>query len=121
MKPWQKKCRLILEKGGGNSMSKSIKVIEGILQDEKIYTLIELSEITITDQSFLQEMIECGIIEPAIATPVEKYDYQALKRVQKAIRLHRDLAINLEGISLVLDLLDEVQALEQELVVYRRR
>lgn len=107
-------------KDGAVNMSKSVKIIEGILQDGSVsYTLIELSEISVIELSFLNKIIEEGIIEPKVTEPTPKFDYTALQRAEKAFRLHRDLAINLEGISLILDLLDEIKTLEQELAFHR--
>lgn len=107
-------------KDGGTDMSKSLKIIEGILQDGSAhYTLVELSEISVIELSFLHEMIEEGIIEPKVTEPTLQFDYNALQRAKKAFRLHRDLAINLEGISLILDLLDKIKALEKELAFHR--
>jgi len=40
-------------------------------------------------------------------------DTKALKRLQIAIRLQQDLGVNLAGSALVLDLLEEMQALRQ--------
>ena len=99
-------------------MSKSI--LEGILQDETVtYTIVELSEQSVLDLALLNEMIEMGIIEPIQTSPVVQSDYRALNRVQKASRLHQELSINLEGISVVLDLLERVQLLEQELMMMK--
>jgi len=102
-------------------MRKSDIVMEGILQDEQVsYTLVELSEICVVDSTVLIQMIEVGILEPQQKKPVLQFDSHALKRVQKALRLHHDLAVNWEGLSLVLDLLEEIQELEQQLELHNR-
>ena len=97
-------------------MRKSEMIIEGILQDERVtYTLVEISEICVIDLPVLDQMLEYGIIEPQIKDHGKHYDYRALRRVKKAVRLHHDLAINWEGISLVLDLLEEIDTLHRRL------
>lgn len=97
-------------------MGKQSLILEGILQDETVvYTLVELSEICVIEPPILHEMIEYGIIEPQIQSGPHYFNYRALYRAQKALRLQRDLAINWEGISLVLDLLDEIEDLRQKL------
>lgn len=103
-------------------MRDRITVIEGTLQDETItYTLIELSEMCVVERPVLDQMIEYGIIEPKIRAPQLKFDYRQFNRAQKALRLQRDLAINWEGISLVLDLLDQIQELHEQLELHKRK
>lgn len=109
-------------KDGEVNMSKSITLLEGVLQDDTIsYTLVELSEISLIEIAFLNKMLDAGIIEPKTTQPLPQFDYRAVRRAVKAFRLHRDLSINLEGISLILDLLDEIKILEQELAFHRKQ
>jgi chaperone modulatory protein CbpM len=94
---------------------------EGILLDENVtYTLYELIDIGQIDEKIIIEMIEYGVIEPRGQTQQEwKFTSFALIRFKKALRLHRDLAVNWAGISLALDLLDEVDELRQQLAVLK--
>ncbi len=88
---------------------------EGLLLDETVtYTLTELTEIGSTEEKIVIEMVEYGIVEPEGENP-EKWIFRSksIIRFQKAIRLHQDLNINWPGISLALDLLDEVHELRQ--------
>lgn len=102
-------------------MRERITVVEGTLQDETVtYTLIEISEICIVEPLILDQMLEFGIIEPKVSAPQPKFDYRQLHRAQKALRLQRDLSINWEGISVVLDLLDEIQELHHQLEIHKR-
>lgn len=98
-------------------MSK-IRVLEGTVQDEQIiYTALEIVEICAVESTVLEQMIEYGIVEPVLEK--NQFSGYALKRAQKALRLRQDLAINWEGISLVLDLLEEIERLEKELAIHR--
>jgi chaperone modulatory protein CbpM len=58
------------------------------------------------------EMIDEGILDPA-GTSVETWRFNAvaIKRIQVACRLHNDLRVNLPGVALALDLLDELEEL----------
>lgn len=95
-------------------------VIEGVLQDEHVtYTIVQISEICVVEKDIVDQMLEFGIIEPREQSPQE-FDYFALQRAQKALRLRRDLEINWQGLSLVLDLLDEIQDLRQKVELYHR-
>lgn len=58
---------------------------------------------------FVAELIAYGVLEPTGAAQEEwHFSIEQARRVQVARRLHRDLGVNLPGIALVLDLLDEL-------------
>lgn len=88
---------------------------EGTLLDENItYTLREIVEISNIEETVIVEMIEHGIIEPqGQSLPQWVFISSDLIRFKKAIRMHRDLNINWEGISLALNLMDELNELRQ--------
>jgi len=44
----------------------------------------------------------------------------ALRRARTALRLQRDLEINLPGVALALELMEELEALRRELQSFRR-
>lgn len=99
-------------------MARDKDIVEGILLEDatQTYTLVELSRICVTDQKMIIEMVEYGIIEavePHSKDPM--FSGSMISRSQKAIRLHRDLSINWPGISLALDLLEEIETLRAEL------
>lgn len=55
---------------------------------------------------------------------IEKEDYlleHELPKVEKIIRFHRDLEINLEGIDVILNLLERVEKQERDLQDLRNR
>jgi hypothetical protein len=61
--------------------------------------------------------VEVGIIEPCgpgLFAP------EATLRVQRAVRLRRDLGINTNGVLVVLDLLERIDALEERLRAMER-
>ncbi len=58
-----------------------------------------------------------GVITPIEDVPETaqwQFDVAALSRLHKAMRLQRDLKINLPGLAMSLDLLDEVQEMRRE-------
>ncbi|MEX2524407.1 MAG: chaperone modulator CbpM [Gammaproteobacteria bacterium] len=60
------------------------------------------------------EMVTEGIVEPRGDRPVNwRFNGYMLKRVQIATRLQRDLEINLPGIAVIIDLLNELEQLRQ--------
>ena len=98
-------------------MVKEILVISGTVLDESMrFTLFELCQYAKAPPERVIEMVEEGILEPrGESVHTWQFDTHALKRVQIAIRLQRDLGINLPGSALVLDLLEEMEELRQQL------
>lgn len=102
-------------------MKQKEPIHEGILQDASItYTIAEIRTLCVIDTSMIEEMVLHGILEPQ-GTNIESwvFEYSDLSRTQKALRLHRDLEINWQGIALALELLEEVQELRQALAVLK--
>jgi chaperone modulatory protein CbpM len=71
---------------------------------------------------FLVELVQEGVIVPAEQLPPLaagadaepwRFDGFAVVRVQRAVRLQQDLGVNLAGIALALELLDEIEALRR--------
>ncbi len=87
---------------------------------ELTVTFIELCEACDVEQTVLIDMVEFGLLEtePPKAEQAENWRFQTaiVERAQKALRLHHDLSINLEGVALALDLLDEIEKLRMQLV-----
>jgi chaperone modulatory protein CbpM len=96
--------------------------IEGILQDASVtYTITDIQTLCVVDTKVIEEMVLHGILEPqGTTTQTWVFEYSALSRTQKALRLHRDLEINWQGIALALELLEEVQELRQALIVLKQ-
>jgi chaperone modulatory protein CbpM len=64
----------------------------------------------------VSEMVAEGVVEPAGNHPDEWFfDRIALRRPQMAVRLQRDLGVNLPGAALALDLLEELETLRKQL------
>jgi chaperone modulatory protein CbpM len=71
---------------------------------------------------FVISCVEVGIADPQGDSPVEwSFTSNAAIRIQKAYRLQRDLEIDLNGLAVVLDLLDEVEGLQEEIRSLRKR
>ncbi len=96
------------------------------LHEDVTYSLAELCRRCGASAEFIEALVRHGAIEPVGAAPrIElaarwKFRQDALRRSARAVRLQRDLHLNLSGISLVLDLLEELEATRSELEVLRR-
>lgn len=90
--------------------------VEAPLDTPARVTLRELSERTGLTASELIDMIDEGLIEAeGRAAARWRFAPQAARRARAAVRLQRDLGLNLAGAALALDLLDELRCLRAEL------
>jgi chaperone modulatory protein CbpM len=97
----------------------AVKTVAGpaeFVNEEKIFTLQEICERGGVRVEFIVELVEYGVIAPLDNGTANQwaFDAPALARLNRALRLHRDLEINLPGLAISLDLLDEVQRLRQQ-------
>ncbi|MCL2789746.1 MAG: chaperone modulator CbpM [Desulfobulbus sp.] len=85
-----------------------------ILNEETRCSLADLCSLCGVNTAIIHEMIDEGLITPeGIAVQEWRFTSVAIKRVQTAMRLQRDLRVNLPGCALVLDLLDELEELRR--------
>jgi len=60
--------------------------------------------------------VEFGLVEPVETTGAEmRFDVACLQRLTAISRLRTDLGVNLQGVAVILDLVDRLAALEREL------
>jgi chaperone modulatory protein CbpM len=104
--------------------------IDPELLDERLrFSLRDMCRICGVHAEFLVELVQEGVIAPsaepspppvrdALAGPHPwRFDGYAVVRVQRAVRLQQDLGVNLAGIALALELLDEIEALRRRVWV----
>ena len=104
-------------------------ILEGILLDENIeLSLNDLCRACSCSEQWLIELVEEGALEPeggapilgqTIAAQAQQWRFSAisLERARIAMRLQRDLEINLAGVALALDLLNEIENLKSRLTI----
>jgi len=94
-----------------------ILTVEVVDSEGSTFTLREICERGSCHAEFVIKLVNYGIIAPVEDTPEAgqwQFDVAALSRLRKAMRLQRDLKINLPGLAMSLDLLDEVQEMRRE-------
>jgi hypothetical protein len=80
--------------------------------------LIAVSEFCASHQiavTFIEDLAQHGLIEIATTEAQPAIPYTQLPSLEKMVRLHYELDINLEGIETILHLLDRIEALQQEM------
>jgi chaperone modulatory protein CbpM len=68
----------------------------------------------------VERFVALGLIAP-VEGELERFAPEVTLRLQRALRLHRDLGLNYNGAALVLELLDRIEALERRLDQYERK
>jgi chaperone modulatory protein CbpM len=101
---------------------KNEDIVVGVLIEET--TSISFNEVCVKykiPQALLTEMIEHGIFAHQTANAEHtQLNPNDLRRMESAFRLHTDLGVNLPGVALALDLLDELEAIRKELDILRK-
>ncbi len=78
------------------------------------FTIGELCRRYQVGDDFVVELIAYGAVEPSGAARAEwRFSIEQARRVQVARRLQRDFGINLPGIALALDLLEELEQIRR--------
>ena len=98
------------------------KIITGIVLDEQTeLSLNELCRACSSSADWIIELVEEGILEPVGYQQIQwqqtqwRFSAESLQRARTAMRLQHDLGINLAGIAVVLDLLEEIDNLQARL------
>ncbi|WP_018341491.1 chaperone modulator CbpM [Cytophaga aurantiaca] len=71
--------------------------------------------------SFLHELNDIGLVEINIIEEIAYVHQDQIRAIEKMIRLHHDLDVNIEGIDVVFNLLNKLDALQTELAAAKRR
>ena len=95
----------------------NLPVSRAVLVEEEIeFTLVELSRACRADSEQLLALVDEGALTPSGDDPQHwRFGGAVLRRARTALSLTRDLELNPAGAALVLDLLDEIEALRSQL------
>ncbi len=93
--------------------------IEGMVLDECLsVSLTELARLCGSQGRIVRLMVTEGVLRPQGSGPDEwRFSGLEVRRARRALRLQRDLELNLAGTALALDLLDEVETLRERVRV----
>lgn len=94
---------------------------QGILVEEEVqFTLIELCRVCQVDREQLIALVDEGVLAPSGDDPQSwRFGDASFGRARAALRLIRDLELNIAGVALVLELLDEIEALRLQMSLTR--
>jgi chaperone modulatory protein CbpM len=96
------------------------KMLVGELLDEQIeWTLSELCLVCNRQEEWIINLVDEGMLNP-LGENQENWRFSgtSISRVHTAMRLEHDLGINIAGVALVIELIDEVEKLRYRLKLY---
>jgi chaperone modulatory protein CbpM len=86
----------------------------GIFEEYAVLSVRDLSRICAVDERHIVELVHEGVLNVVDADGTEwRFTGEALRRARLALRLERDLEINLAGVALALELLEEIEQLRR--------
>lgn len=93
------------------------KPLTGIVLDEEYeLTITEICQACGGSTEWLIELVEEGVLEPFADNADEwRFPAASLSRARAARRLQQDLGVNLAGIALALEMMDEIDRLRARL------
>jgi chaperone modulatory protein CbpM len=92
-----------------------------IFEEYTVLSVDDLSRLCAVDKTYIVELVEEGVLSVIEIEASEwRFPGAALRRARMALRLQRDLEINLPGVALALELLEELERLRRELEVGHR-
>ena len=99
------------------STSASFQHVSGfVLEDQTELTLDDICRACAAQVELITELVDEGILVPSGMAPEQwRFTGQHIHRAKVAVRLQRDLGVNLAGAALALQLMDEMQAIRAQL------
>jgi chaperone modulatory protein CbpM len=87
-----------------------------VVEEDVPMTLAELCRACNAERELVVQLVEHGVIEPQGSAPqLWVFTGASLQRTRVALRLLRDLELNLPGAALAVDLLEEIARLQRAL------
>ena len=91
------------------------------MSDSKLISIETICVQYDLEQSFISELHSLGLLQVAIVEQQKFVDPDEMGQLEKIIRLHRELDLNVEAIDVVFNLLEKQEALQREVNRLRTR
>ncbi len=95
-----------------------IDVVTGtvVVEEHFFFTFAALCQACGADAELIHALVAEGLLQPEGQSADDwRFGGDALPQARKAVRLVRDLELNLPGVALVMELLDEIERLRSRL------
>lgn len=73
------------------------------------------------EMSFFTNLNEMGLLEIKTIETSQYIDSDAVYEIEKMVRMHQELDVNIEGIDIVFNLLQKIDMLQNELTALKNR
>lgn len=95
-------------------------VLSGSLFDESARLSIgDMSRLCAVEERHIVEFVEEGVLHVVDISSEWRFTGDAVRRARLALRLERDLELNLAGVALAVELIEEISQLRRELKARR--
>jgi len=91
------------------------------MQNVKLISINDFCSSHNIEISFISSLQRTGLIEISIIEETGYIDAGQLQQLEKYLRFHYDLDINLEGIETITHLLQRINAMQEEIISLRNR
>lgn len=85
---------------------------------DEVRSLDELCQASNVEANWIAELVEHGVVQPIGGAVPWRFTSVSIIRVAKAQRLERDLGLNVAGVAMVLDLIEEIDSLRARLMAF---
>ena len=89
--------------------------------DDRYISIIELCNCYRVETSFIHTLSEHGLIQTVVIEEDEYIEQDKVGELERMMRLHYDLEINMQGIDAINHLLDRVSQLQKEVISLQNR
>jgi chaperone modulatory protein CbpM len=86
-----------------------------LFDDTAMLSLRDLSRMCSVDERHIVEFVEEGVLNVIEVRSEWHFGGDALRRARLAVRLERDLELNLAGVALAVELIEELEQLRRQL------
>jgi chaperone modulatory protein CbpM len=92
------------------------RALPGTIFDESaVLSIKDLSRMCAVEERHIEEFVEEGVLQVVNVRSEWHFSGDALRRARLALRLERDLELNLAGVALAVELIEELAQLRREL------
>jgi len=91
------------------------------MSTKKLILLNNLCTHYSVEMSFFNSLNEFGLVEIISVEESQYIHLDKITDIEKMIRIHQELNVNIEGIDVVLNLLEKIEELQNELIITKNK
>ena len=91
------------------------------MSKENFIPINKLCKLYKVEMSFFSNLNEIGLIQITTIEQSHYVEQDKINDIEKMVRIHRDLGLNIEGIDIVFNLLQKIDDLENEIITIKNR